>query len=80
VLEARGLMDARDVALQQSAPVVTVPRYGGFTPLTENGHRFLVTGDGLWLEARRPWLYLRVPLVSQKASPCRMAGWAGSYP
>jgi len=62
-------MDARDIALQQSAPVVTVPRYGGFTPLTENGHRFLVTGDGLWLEARRPWLYLRVPLVRQKAVP-----------
>ena len=38
-------MDARDIALQQSAPVVTVPRYGGFTPLTENGHRFLVTGE-----------------------------------
>ena len=54
-------MDARDVALQHSAPVVTVPRYGGFTPLVENGHRFLVTGDGLWLEARRPWMYLRVP-------------------
>ena len=61
-------MDARDIALQQSAPVVTVPRYGGFTPLTDNGHRFLVTGDGLWLEARRPWLYLRVPL----------AHWAGA--
>jgi PRTRC genetic system protein A len=61
-------MDARDIALQQSAPVVTVPRYGGFTPLTENGHRFLVTGDGLWLEARRPWLYLRVPLVARKRS------------
>lgn len=60
-------MDARDVALQHSAPVVTVPRYGGFTPLAENGHRFLVTGDGLWLEARRPWMYLRVPLVCQKS-------------
>ena len=58
-------MDARDIALQQSAPVVTVPRYGGFTPLTENGHRFLVTGDGLWLEAR---------------FQCLMGAWAGSYP
>ncbi len=69
-------MDARDVALQHSAPVVTVPRYGGFTPLAENGHRFLVTGDGLWLEARRPWLYLRVPLVCQKSVPMPY-GWVG---
>ena len=69
-------MDARDVALQQSAPVVTVPRYGGFAPLAGNGHRFLVTGDGLWLEARRPWLYLRVPLVSQKSVPMPY-GWVG---
>ena len=68
-------MDARDVALQHSAPVVTVPRYGGFTPLAENGHRFLVTGDGLWLEARRPWLYLRVPLVCQKSVPILYGIW-----
>ena len=47
-------MDTRDTALQHSALVVVVPRYGEFEPMTGNGHRFLVTGDGLWLEARRP--------------------------
>lgn len=62
-------MDARDIALQHSAPVVTVPRYGEFESLTDDGHRFLVTSDGLWLEARRPWLYLRVPLVRQNSVP-----------
>ena len=44
-----------------------------------SGHRFLVTGDGLWLEARRPGCTC-VPLVCRKASPCRMAGWAVSSP
>ena len=62
-------MDARDIALQHSAPVVVVPRYGEFEPMTGNGHRFLVTGDGLWLEARRPWMYLRMPLVCQRDVP-----------
>ncbi len=62
-------MDARDIALQHSAPVEVVPRYGEFVPMTGNGHRFLVTGDGLWLEARRPWMYLRMPLVRQRDVP-----------
>ena len=69
-------MDAREVALQHSGPGMTVVRYGGFTPLAENGHRFLVTGGVLWLEARRPWLYLRVPLVCQKSVPMPY-GWVG---
>ena len=62
-------MDTRDIALQQSAPVTLVPRYSAFEPMTGNGHRFLVTGDGLWLEARRPWMYLRTPLVRQRNVP-----------
>lgn len=50
-------MDPRDVALQSVAPVIMVPRYSDLEPLSQNGHRFLVADDGLWLEVYRPWLY-----------------------
>lgn len=52
-------MDARDAALQAITPTVMVPRFGQFMPLDKPGHRFLVARDGLWLEAQRPWMYVR---------------------
>lgn len=60
-------MDSRDIALQSVTPTVMVPRYGDFEPLGSSGHRFLAAADGLWLEARRPWCYLRRPLAQQCA-------------
>jgi PRTRC genetic system protein A len=51
-------IDTRDKILQQQCPAMMVPRFGQFEPLTENGHRFLVASNGLWLEVTRPWLHL----------------------
>lgn len=55
--------DKRDVFLQQHTPVVMVPRFGELEPLQRVGHRFLAASDGLWLELRRKWLYLREPIA-----------------
>jgi len=43
-----------DVALEANTPTVVVPRFGKFEPLQENGHRFLVCADGMWVECKRP--------------------------
>jgi PRTRC genetic system protein A len=51
-------MNPIDTVLQSVTPTVMVPRHEPFQPLRTNGHRFLVASDGLWLEAKRPWLYL----------------------
>jgi len=58
-------MDPRDIALQNATPTVMVPRFGSFEPMDEPGHRFLSASDGLWLELRRAWLYLRLPIARQ---------------
>lgn len=58
-------MNPIDIALQTLTPTVMVPRHGPFDRLQHNGHRFLAASDGLWLEARRPWLYLCWPLAAQ---------------
>lgn len=58
-------MDPRDQVLQASAPTMMVPRFSPFEPLQTIGHRFLVAADGMWLELRRAWLYLRLPLAEQ---------------
>lgn len=46
-----------DAALLAAAPVVVAPPYSEFFPLQENGHRFVLAADGIYLEARRPWLH-----------------------
>lgn len=53
------MTDRRDEILQRHSPMVLVPRHGTFEPLAANGHRYLAASNGLWLEVRRPWLYLR---------------------
>lgn len=58
-------MDSRDVCLQAVTPTVMVPRFGQFEPLTRPGHRFLVAADGLWIEVRRAWLYVRRRIAAQ---------------
>jgi PRTRC genetic system protein A len=56
-----------DMALLAAAPVAAVPRHAPFHPLQENGHRFLLAEDGLYLEVRRPWLHYIHQLAKQTA-------------
>lgn len=56
-----------DMALLAAAPVAAVPRHAPFHPLQENGHRFLLAADGLYLEVRRPWIHLIHHLAPQTA-------------
>lgn len=56
------MLDPRDQVLQSLTPTVMVPRFGAVEPLTQSGHRFLMAGNGLWLEVIRPWLQARVQL------------------
>ena len=56
-----------DMALLAAAPVAAVPRYAPFHPLQDNGHRFLLAEDGLYLEVRRPWLHFIHQLAKHTA-------------
>jgi PRTRC genetic system protein A len=56
-----------DMALQRVAPTAVVPLHAPFAPLTENGHRFLMASDGMYIEVRRPWLYFVHRLCEQSA-------------
>jgi PRTRC genetic system protein A len=56
-------MDARDIALQSVTPTVMVPRFTELTNLTEPGQRILMAANGIWLEVRRAWLYVRLPVA-----------------
>ena len=56
-----------DQALLAAAPVAAVPRHAPFHPLQDNGHRFLLAEDGLYLEVRRPWLHYIHQLAKQTA-------------
>ena len=51
------MSDPRDIALLNSFPVVAVPKYDAFEPLSNDGQRLLVAGNGFFLELRRSWLY-----------------------
>ncbi|OZA27496.1 MAG: hypothetical protein B7X93_08965 [Hydrogenophilales bacterium 17-61-9] len=55
------MSDPRDVALARSFPIIAVPRFGIFKPLSTNGQRLLVTANGFFLEVRRDWLYAVQP-------------------
>jgi PRTRC genetic system protein A len=48
-------MDARDLALQASCPVLAVPRFGELPPMG-NGQRILVAANGLFVQVRLDWL------------------------
>ena len=63
------MLNPIDTALQTVTPTIMVPRHQTFVPMVSNGHRFLAASDGLWLEARRPWLYVRWPLCKQLTVP-----------
>lgn len=63
--------DSPDAMLWTTAPTLVVPRTAEFVPLRDNGHRFLLASDGLWLECRRPWLHLihRLAVQNRVAMP-----------
>lgn len=58
-------LNPHDHILQQACPTVMVPRFEQMPVLDDNGHRFLVSENGLWLEVKRPWLHLTWPLAEQ---------------
>lgn len=57
-------LDIRDRLTQRQVPALMMPRHSNFAPLEHNGHRFIVAEDGLWIEVRRPWLWLVWPVAS----------------
>lgn len=63
------MLDGRDAALQTLTPSVMVPKFGQLNNMDEAGHRFLLGHDGLWMEVKRPWLELCVPLAQQSIVP-----------
>lgn len=63
------MLDKRDIALQTLTPCVMVPKFSGLEPLQASGHRFLLANDGLWLDIKRAWLDLTVPLALQHLVP-----------
>lgn len=50
-------MNMLDVTLQAACPCVMCPRYEPLALLEEDSHRFLICGDGLHVEVKRPWLH-----------------------
>ena len=54
-------MHELDTALQAAYPVALAPCYGPFEAMSECGTRYLVSADGLWLEAKLSWLHALVP-------------------
>jgi PRTRC genetic system protein A len=44
------------------------PRYGAFATLQTDAHRFIVGGDGLYVEIRRAWLHAVLP-ISHTSAP-----------
>lgn len=54
-------MEIKDRIIQEACPVVMAPRFSEL-PRIENGYRYLMSADGLWLETRVPWGHFRLPL------------------
>lgn len=63
------MLDKRDIALQALTPSVMVPLFSNLDPLQESGQRFLLAKDGLWVNIKRAWLDLTVPLATQCVIP-----------
>lgn len=63
------MLDKRDLALQTLTPSVMVPLFSKLDSLEHAGQRFLLAKDGLWVEIKRAWLDLIVPLATQCVMP-----------
>lgn len=48
-------MDARDLALQASCPVLAMPRFGELPPMS-NGQRILIAVNGVFVQVKLDWL------------------------
>ena len=48
-------MDKRDLALQKSCSVISMPMYTPLAPLESNGERIVIGRNGTFIEVRRPW-------------------------
>ncbi len=59
------MLDKRDIALQTLTPSVMVPKFSKLEDMEHPGHRFVVGNNGLWMEVKRLWLDLCVPLALQ---------------
>jgi PRTRC genetic system protein A len=51
-------MNPLDASLQAACPCVMVPRHETLPPLEADGHRFLMGGQALFIEIRRPWVHV----------------------
>jgi PRTRC genetic system protein A len=63
------MLDKRDIALQTLTPSVMVPLFSKLDSLEHAGQRFLLAKDGLWVQIKREWLDLTVPLATQCVMP-----------
>lgn len=54
-------IDPKDAAIQAVTPVVVAPRFGAMDPIGDNGQRYVVARDGLYLEIRRPFIHMTLP-------------------
>lgn len=48
-------MDKRDLALQLSCPVISMPMFSPLASLEHSGERIVIGRNGTFLEVRRPW-------------------------
>lgn len=76
-----------DATLQATCPIVAVPRYEPLAPLAQDGHRFLVGADGVYLDLRRPWLRFTaltaasaVPMPYGPVEPVAAFGFGSELP
>ena len=49
-----------DELLQSRCPTLMVPRYSDLPVMREEGHRYLIAADGLYIEVLRSWMHLRM--------------------
>lgn len=68
-MKGPNMLDKRDLALQTLTPSVMVPLFSKLDSLEQAGQRFLLAKDGLWVEIKRAWLDLTVPLATQYVMP-----------
>ena len=57
------MLNKLDAMLQGVCPCVMVRRYEELALLEADGHRFLIGGDALHVEVRRPWLHAILKVV-----------------
>ncbi len=57
-------MNKLDTLLQSTCPCVMCPRYEPLELLAADSHRFLIAGDGLYCEVRRPWIHAILKVTS----------------